>query len=112
MVVYEGSEPVVIPNSEGSRTTSGGIRQNGERSGADSQRQPSPTPTGQYPVSREMGSKLHKKVVTGKIYATGDIVYTQKLKTDAEAYLGQKITEAVITFGLLYRLETGHKGRR
>ena len=37
----------------------------------------------------------------------------QKLKTDAEAYLGQKITEAVITVPAFYRLaETGHKGRR
>ena len=102
VVVYEGSEPVVIPNSEGSRTTPSVVAfgKNGERMvGQIAKRQAITNPDRTISsIKREMGSS-YTKVIDGKKYTPQEIsaMILQKLKTDAEAYLGQKITEAVIT---------------
>ena len=100
VVVYEGSEPVVIPNSEGSRTTSVvAFGKNGERMvGQIAKRQAITNPDRTISSIKREIARVTQRSLTGKIYAAGDIGYdTSKLKTDAEAYLGQKITEAVIT---------------
>jgi molecular chaperone DnaK len=102
VAVYEGSEPVVIPNSEGSRTTPSVVAfgKNGERMvGQVAKRQAITNPDRTITsIKREMGSS-YTKVIDGKKYTPQEIsaMILQKLKADAEAYLGQKITEAVIT---------------
>ncbi|HOA85050.1 MAG TPA: Hsp70 family protein, partial [Bacillota bacterium] len=102
VAVYEGSEPVVIPNSEGSRTTPSVVAfgKNGERMvGQVAKRQAITNPDRTITsIKREMGS-AYTKVIDGKKYTPQEIsaMILQKLKADAEAYLGQKITEAVIT---------------
>ena len=101
VAVLEGGEPVVIPNPEGSRTTPSVVAfKNGERMvGQVAKRQAIPTPDN--PVSsikREMGSD-YRRTIEGKSYTPQEIsaMILQKLKQDAEAYLGEKVTDAVIT---------------
>ncbi len=102
VAVLEGGEPVVIPNSEGARTTSSVVAftKTGERLvGQIAKRQAvtNPDRTVQS-IKREMGS-THKVNIDGKDYSPQEIsaMILQKLKTDAEAYLGEKVTQAVIT---------------
>ena len=100
--VLEGGEPVVIPNAEGNRTTPSvvGFAKNGERLvGETAKRQAITNPERTISsIKREMGTD-HKVEIDGKTYTPQDIsaMILGKLKTDAEAYLGEKVTEAVIT---------------
>ncbi len=102
VAVMEGGEPTVIPNAEGSRTTPSvvAITKNGERLvGQVAKRQAIANP--EHTVSsikREMGSD-YKVKIEGKEYSPQEIsaMILTKLKNDAEAYLGQKVTQAVIT---------------
>jgi molecular chaperone DnaK len=97
----EGGEPVVIPNSEGMRTTPSVVAfKDGERMvGNIAKRQAITNPDRTIAsIKRDMGSsrKIH---IEGKDYTPQEIsaMILQKLKTDAEAYLGETITQAVIT---------------
>ena len=124
MAIMEGSDVKVIPNAEGMRTTPSivAFTKNGERLvGEQAKRQAVTNPTGTiYSIKRFMGRKLNecgddvRRVpfklasapngdacvdVNGKLYSPPEIsaMILQKLKTDAEAFLGEKITDAVIT---------------
>jgi molecular chaperone DnaK len=100
--VLEGGEPVVIPNAEGNRTTPSvvGFAKNGERLvGETAKRQAITNPERTISsIKREMGTD-YKVEIDGKSYTPQDIsaMILTKLKEDAEAYLGEKVTEAVIT---------------
>ena len=102
VAVLEGGEPVVIPNSEGARTTPSvvGFAKDGERlvgQVAKHQAVANPDRT-VISIKREMGSD-HKVNIDGKNYSAPEIsaMILSKLKADAESYLGEKVTEAVIT---------------
>ena len=100
--VMEGGEAVVIPNAEGNRTTPSVVAfsKDGERMvGQVAKRQAITNPDRTISsIKREMGSD-HKVGIDGKNYTPQEIsaMILQKLKADAEAYLGQSVTEAVIT---------------
>lgn len=100
--VIEGGEPVVIPNAEGARTTPSVVAfsKDGERMvGNVAKRQAITNPERTISsIKRHMGSD-YKVNIDGKAYTPQEIsaIILQKLKTDAEAYLGEKVTEAVIT---------------
>ena len=100
--VIEGGEPVVIANAEGARTTPSVVAftKDGERMvGAVAKRQAITNPDKTISsIKRHMGSD-YKVNIDGKDYTPQEIssIILQKLKGDAEAYLGQKVTEAVIT---------------
>lgn len=102
VAVMEGGEPVVIPNAEGSRLTPSvvGFSKNGERLvGQLAKRQAVSNPDRTIvSIKRHMGSD-YKVTIDGKAYTPQEIsaMILQKLKVDAEAYLGEKVTEAVIT---------------
>jgi len=102
VAVMEGGEPVVIPNAEGSRTTPSvvGFSKTGERLvGVTAKRQAILNPEHTISsIKREMGTD-HKVKIEDKTYTPEEIsaMILQKLKTDAEAYLGEQVTEAVIT---------------
>ena len=87
VAVIEGGEPVVIPNAEGGRTTPSVV--------AFSKTNPEKTVSS---IKREMGSN-YKVNIDGKDYTPQEIsaMILTKLKTDAEAYLGEKVSQAVIT---------------
>ncbi|HIW05567.1 MAG TPA: molecular chaperone DnaK [Firmicutes bacterium] len=102
VAVLEGGEPVVIPNAEGSRTTPSvvGFAKDGERlvgQVAKHQAVANPDRT-VISIKREMGTN-HKVKIDGKEYSAPEIsaMILSKLKADAESYLGEKVTEAVIT---------------
>ncbi len=100
--VLEGGEPVVIPNSEGNRTTPSVVAfgKDGERIiGEPAKRQAVVNPDRTIiSIKRHMGTD-HKVTIDGKDYTPQDIsaMILQKLKADAEAYLGETVTDAVIT---------------
>lgn len=102
VAVLEGGEPVVIPNREGARTTPSivAFTKDGERLvGEPAKRQAITNPDRTISsIKREMGTD-HKTVIDGKNYSPQEIsaLILQKLKADAESYLGEKVTEAVIT---------------
>ena len=102
VAVMEGGEPVVIANSEGSRTTPSVVsfQANGERLvGQVAKRQAITNPDKTIiSIKREMGTN-HKTNIDGKEYSPQEIsaMILQKIKADAEAYLGEKVTQAVIT---------------
>ncbi len=107
VAVLEGSEPVVIPNSEGSRTTPSVVaftKQTGDKpverlvgSLAKHQAVTNPERT-IISIKRDMGSD-RKILIDGKKYTPPEIsaMILQKLKADAESYLGETVTQAVIT---------------
>lgn len=102
VAVMEGGEPIVIPNPEGNRTTPSvvGFSKNGERLvGQIAKRQAvtNPDRTVQS-IKREMGTD-HKTRIDDKTYSPQEIsaMILQKLKADAEAYLGETVSQAVIT---------------
>ncbi len=124
MAVMEGGEPVVIPNAEGARTTPSivAFTKGGERLvGQAAKRQAVTNPKNTvFSIKRFMGRKYDEVAheislvpyqvvkagngdahvnIDGKVYSPPEIssMILQKLRTDAEAYLGEKITEAVIT---------------
>ena len=102
VAVMEGGEPVVIANPEGMRTTPSvvGFSKSGERLiGQVAKRQAITNPEGTVSsIKREMGSN-YKVTIDGKTYTPQEIsaMILAKLKADAEAYLGETVTEAVIT---------------
>ena len=102
VAVIEGGEPVVIANAEGTRTTPSVVAfsKNGERMvGQVAKRQAITNPERTISsIKREMGTD-HKVSIDGKSFTPQEIsaMILQKLKTDAEAYLGDKVTQAVIT---------------
>ncbi len=102
VAVIEGGEPVVIANAEGARTTPSvvGFGKNGERMvGQVAKRQAITNPDRTVSsIKRQMGSD-YKVSIDDKKYTPQEIsaMILQKLKTDAEAYLGEKVSEAVIT---------------
>ena len=102
VAVFEGSEPIVIPNPEGSRTTPSVVAfsKTGERMvGQVAKRQAITNPDRTViSIKREMGS-AKKTNIDGKAYTPQEIsaMILQKLKADAESYLGTTVTEAVIT---------------
>ena len=141
MAVLEGSEPTVIPNAEGGRTTPSVVAfgRDGQRLvGAPAKRQQVTNPQNTiFSIKRFMGRKYDEvseemKIVPyevakgpnddvrvkadGKEYAPPEIsaMILQKLKADAEAYLGESVTDAVVTVpGLLQqRAARGDEGRR
>ncbi|MBM6837167.1 molecular chaperone DnaK [Clostridium saudiense] len=102
VAVMEGGEPVVIANSEGARTTPSVVsfQANGERLvGQVAKRQAITNPDNTIiSIKREMGTD-HKTKIEDKTYSPQEIsaMVLQKIKADAEAYLGEKVTQAVIT---------------
>ena len=102
VAVMEGGEPVVIANAEGARTTPSVVafKKDGERMvGQVAKRQAITNPDGTVSsIKREMGTS-HTVEINGKKYTPQEIsaIILQKLKADAEAYLGGPVTEAVIT---------------
>ena len=100
--VIEGGEAVVIPNAEGARTTPSVVAfsKDGERMvGNVAKRQAITNPERTIAsIKRHMGSD-YKVNIDGKAYTPQEIsaIILQKLKSDAESYLGDKVTEAVIT---------------
>lgn len=102
VAVLEGGEPVVIPNAEGARTTPSVVAfsKDGERMiGQVAKRQAITNPDRTITsIKREMGSG-YKKTIDGKNYTPQEIsaMILQKLKQDAEAYLGEAVSQAVIT---------------
>ena len=102
VAVIEGGEPVVIANAEGARTTPSvvGFGKNGERMvGQVAKRQAITNPDRTVSsIKRQMGSD-YKVTIDDKKYTPQEIsaMILQKLKTDAEAYIGEKVSEAVIT---------------
>ena len=102
VAVIEGGEPVVIPNAEGARTTPSVVafKKDGERIvGRVAKQQAVSNPDRTISsIKREMGTN-HKVTIDGKDYTPQEIsaMILTKLKQDAEAYLGDKVTEAVIT---------------
>ncbi len=102
VAVIEGGEPVVIANAEGARTTPSVVAfsKDGERMvGQVAKRQAITNPERTVSsIKREMGT-AHKVTIDGKSYTPQEIsaMILQKLKADAEAYLGETVTQAVIT---------------
>jgi len=102
VAVIEGGEPVVIPNAEGSRTTPSVVAfaKNGERLvGQVAKRQAVSNPDHTIAsIKRQMGTS-HKVTINSKEYTPQEIsaMILTKLKKDAEAYLGETVTQAVIT---------------
>ena len=102
VAVMEGGEAVVIPNPEGARTTPSVVAfsKNGERLiGQVAKRQAVTNPDRTIiSIKRHMGTD-HRESIDGKSYTPQDIsaMILQKLKSDAEAYLGETVTQAVIT---------------
>ena len=102
VAVMEGGNAVVIPNAEGARTTPSvvAVSKTGERLvGQIAKRQAITNPDNTViSIKRKMGSN-EKVTVDGKAYTPQEIsaMILQKLKADAEAYLGAPVTEAVIT---------------
>jgi molecular chaperone DnaK len=102
VAVMEGGEAVVIPNPEGNRTTPSvvGFKKDGERVvGETAKRQAITNPDRTISsIKRHIGTN-HKESIDGKEFTPQEIsaIILQKLKSDAEAYLGQTVTQAVIT---------------
>ncbi|MBR3446642.1 MAG: Hsp70 family protein, partial [Oscillospiraceae bacterium] len=102
VAVMEGGNAVVIPNAEGARTTPSvvAVSKTGERLvGQIAKRQAITNPDNTViSIKRKMGSN-EKVTIDGKAYTPQEIsaMILQKLKADAEAYLGEPVTEAVIT---------------
>ncbi len=102
VAVMEGGKPTVIPNAEGERTTPSVVAftKNGERLVGKSAKRQAVTNADRTisSIKRKMGTS-DGPVIDGKKYTPEQIsaMILQKLKADAEAYLGDKVTEAVIT---------------
>ncbi|MHC1597444.1 MAG: molecular chaperone DnaK [Methermicoccaceae archaeon] len=103
MAVIEGGEPTVIPNAEGGRTTPSvvGFTKTGERLvGTLAKRQAVSNPERTvYSIKRHMGENGYRVTIGDKSYTPQEIsaMILQKLKADAESYLGEEVKQAVIT---------------
>ena len=107
VAVLEGGEPVVIANPEGSRTTPSVVAFKGEERlvGSAAKRQAITNPDNTVSsIKREMGSD-YRRTINGKSYTPQEIsaMILQKLKQDAEAYLGETVSDAVITVPAYFR---------
>ena len=119
VAVMEGGKPVVITNPEGSRTTPSivSFSKSGERLVGDlAKRQAITHPDKTVrSIKRKMGTDS-RTTIDGKSYSPQEIsaMILQKLKSDAESYLGESVTEAVITGSGLFhgRTAAGDEGRR
>jgi len=124
VAVFEGGEPIVIPNPEGARTTPSVVAftKAGERMvGQVAKRQAITNPDRTViSIKREMGSAFRKEI-DGKNYTPQEIsaMILQKLKADAEAYLGTSVTQAVnslcytcseISLSVSLKLLENHRG--
>ncbi len=101
VAVMEGGEAVIIPNADGSRTTPSVVAfaKDGERLvGEIAKRQAITNSNTVLSIKRHMGTD-HKTIIDGKNYSPQEIsaIILQKLKGDAESYLGEKVNQAVIT---------------
>lgn len=102
VAVMEGGKPTVIPNAEGTRTTPSVVAftKSGERAVGEPAKRQAVTNAEKTisSIKRKMGSD-YKVMIDGKRYSPQEIsaMILQKLKSDAENYLGEKVTEAVIT---------------
>lgn len=102
VAVMEGGEAIIIPNAEGNRTTPSivAFTKEGERLVGETAKRQAITNTDRtiQSIKRKMGSDF-KIDIDGKNYTPQEIsaMILQKLKTDAESYLGEKVTDAVIT---------------
>ncbi|WP_078428860.1 molecular chaperone DnaK [Alkalihalobacterium alkalinitrilicum] len=100
VAVMEGGEAVVIPNAEGNRTTPSVVAfKDGERLvGEVAKRQAITNPNTVISIKRHMGTD-HKEEIEGKQFSPQELsaIILQKLKSDAESYLGETVTKAVIT---------------
>ena len=102
VAVLENGNPVVIPNAEGGRTTPSVVAftKDGERLVGDVARRQAAVNTERtfFSIKREMGGSFRAKI-DGKLYSPQEIsaMILQKLKADAEAYLGETVSQAVIT---------------
>ncbi|RQD69783.1 MAG: molecular chaperone DnaK [Tindallia sp. MSAO_Bac2] len=102
VAVLEGGEPVIIPNSEGNRTTPSVVAfgKEGERIVGEPAKRQAVTNSEKtiQSIKRHMGTE-HKEKIDGKEYTPQDIsaMILQKLKADAEAYLGETINDVVVT---------------
>lgn len=100
VAVMEGGEAVVIPNPEGNRTTPSVVafKENERLVGEVAKRQAITNPNTVMSIKRHMGTD-YKENINGKSYTPQEIsaILLQKLKSDAEAYLGEKVEKAVIT---------------
>lgn len=100
VAVMEGGEAVVIPNAEGNRTTPSVVafKEDERLVGEVAKRQAITNPKTVMSIKRHMGSN-HKETIDGKEFTPQEIsaIILQKLKSDAESYLGEKVTQAVIT---------------
>ena len=108
VAVMEGGEPVIIPNAEGSRTTPSVVAftKDGERLvGEIAKRQAITNPERTITsVKREMGSNYSVNI-DGKTYNPQEIsaMILQKLKSDAESYIGEKVTRRLLPSRILFR---------
>ena len=117
VAVMEGGKPVVIPNAEGARTTPSVVAftKDGERLvGQVAKRQAVTNPDRTViSIKREMGT-AHKVNIDGKEYTPQDIsaMILSKMKETAEAYLGETVTQAVITVPAYFNdsAASGHQG--
>ena len=115
VAVMEGGKPVVIANTEGARTTPSivAFSKNGERLVGEPAKRQAVTNAEKTisSIKREMGTDV-KKQIDDKKYSPQEIsaMILQKLKADAESYLGEKVTEAVITVPAY--AASGDEGRR
>ena len=108
VAVMEGGSPVIIPNSEGNRTTPSVVAfsKDGERlAGETAKRQAITNPDRTITsIKREMGTDYKTAEIDGKKYSPEEIsaMVLQKLKSDAENYLNDTVTNAVITVPVSY----------
>ena len=119
VAVMEGGKPVVIANTEGARTTPSVVAftKTGERLVGEPAKRQAVTNSEKTisSIKRQMGTDYHV-TIDGKKYTPQEIsaMILQKLKADAESYLGEKVTEAVITVPAYFNDSTasGNQGRR
>ena len=119
VAVLEGGEPAVIPNAEGMRTTPSVVAfaKSGDLLVGDVAKRQAATNVSRTisSIKREMGTDTRIKI-DGKDFSPQEIsaFILKKLKKDAEAYLGETVSEAVITVPAYFqrRSEAGHQGRR
>ena len=116
VAVMEGGEPVIIPNAEGGRTTPSVVAfsKTGERMVGQIAKRQAVTNHDRTisSIKRQMGTN-YKVSIDGHKYTPQEIsaMILQKLKADAEAFLGEPVTDAVITVPAYRRTASGNEGR-
>lgn len=116
VAVLENNQPVVITNSEGQRTTPSVVAftKNGERLVGEAAKRQAAVNVDRtfFSIKRQMGSDFRAKV-DGKLYSAPEIssMILRKLKKDAEDYIGEAVTDAVITVPAYFRMRRGRQLR-